>query len=226
MSPTRKEVGPGGANVGAQERYRTISVVMLHLVALELFPVVRPKRKPDVDQFLSNARKGAQRGTIDNMQSKRIAERSFRGKIEGTEKGRVYLVLPFDPEKVWGPKARYHVKGTINGRDVRGALEQSSRGHILPLGPAYRRGAGLHPDDLVAVTLMPDLPQSDSLAPDIVAALGAEPEAARFFDGLASFHLKNYLRWIDATRRSPDVRARRIAELVDLMKAGQKQRLG
>jgi len=71
---------------------------------------------------------------------------------------------------------------------------------------------------------MPDGPESDSLAPDIVAALDAEPEAARFFDGLASFYRKNYLRWINATRRSPDVRAQRIAELVDLMKAGQKQR--
>jgi hypothetical protein len=160
------------------------------------------------------------------MQSKRTAERSFRGKIEGTEKGRVYLVLPFDPGKEWGPKARYHVRGTINGRDVRGALEQSSKGHLLPLGPAYRRGAGLHPDDLVSVTLMPDGPQSESLAPDIVAALAAEPEAARFFDGLASFYRKNYLRWIDATKRSPDVRVQRIAELVDLLKAGQKQRPG
>ena len=140
------------------------------------------------------------------------------------KKSRVYLVLQFDSERVMGSKARYHVRGTFNGRDVRGALEQSSKGHLLPLGPAYRRGAGLHLDDLVAVTLMPDGPQSDSVAPDIAAALGDEPEAARFFDGLASFYRKNYLRWINATRRSPDVRAQRIAELVDLMKAGQKQR--
>jgi uncharacterized protein YdeI (YjbR/CyaY-like superfamily) len=59
-----------------------------------------------------------------------------------------------------------------------------------------------------------------------MAALGAEPEAARFFDGLASFYRKNYLRWIDATRRSPENRAHRIEELVELMKAGQKQRPG
>ena len=51
-----------------------------------------------------------------------------------------------------------------------------------------------------------------------------EPEAARFFDGLATFYRKNYLRWIDATRRSPEVRAQRIAELVVLMKAGRKER--
>jgi len=160
------------------------------------------------------------------MQSKRTAEKSFRCKLEGTEKGRVYLVLPFDPEKAWGPKARYHIRGTINGRDVRGALEPFSKGYFLPLGPAYRREAGLHPGDLVTAKLVPDGPQSETLAPDIVAALDAEPGAARFFDGLATFYRKNYLRWIDATKRSPEVRAQRIAELVELMKAGKKERPG
>ncbi len=157
------------------------------------------------------------------MQSKDGAQRSFRAKIEGTENGRAYLVLPFDPERSWGLKARYHIRGTINGRDVRGALEQFSRGYLLPLGPAYRRGADLHPGDLVNVMLAPEGPQAGTLAPDIAAALDAEPEAGRFFDGLATFYRKNYLRWIDATKRSPEVRAQRIAELVALMKAGQKE---
>ncbi|MCU1237664.1 MAG: hypothetical protein JWP63_5631 [Candidatus Solibacter sp.] len=158
------------------------------------------------------------------MQSKMVAERSFQAKIEGTEKGRAYVVLPFDPGRSWGLKTRYHVRGTINGRGVRGALEQFSRGYLLPLGPAYRRGAGLHPGDLVDVTLAPEGPQGGALAPDIAAALGAEPEAVKFFDGLATFYRKNYLRWIDATKRTPEVRAQRIAELVALMKAGQKER--
>jgi hypothetical protein len=158
------------------------------------------------------------------MQSKPAAERSFRAKLEGAEKGRVYVVLPFDPEKAWGLKARYHVRGTIDGRGVRGALEKFGRGYFLPLGPAYRRGAGLRLGDLVTVMLMPEGPQSEVLASDIVAALAAEPEGARFFDGLATFYRKNYLRWINATKRSPAARAQRISELVVLMKAGQKER--
>jgi len=71
---------------------------------------------------------------------------------------------------------------------------------------------------------MPEGPQSAALAADIVAALEAEPDAARFFDGLATFYRKNYLRWIDATKRSPELRAQRIAELIQLMKAGKKER--
>ncbi len=161
---------------------------------------------------------------IYDMQSKHTPERSFQAILEGTEKGRVYVVLPFDPEKVWGLRARYHVRGAINGWPVRGALEQFSKGYFLPLGPACRRGADVQLGDSLTVALMPEGPQSETVASDIVAALAAAPDAARFFDGLATFYRKNYLRWIDATKRSPDLRAQRIAEFVELMKAGKKAR--
>jgi hypothetical protein len=155
---------------------------------------------------------------------KHTLERSFQARLEGSEKGRVYVALPFDAEKVWGLRPRYHVRGTINGVGVRGALEQSNQGRFLPLGPAWRRGAGLQLGDPVTVTLMPEGPRSEALAADIAGALAAEPDAAQFFDGLATFYRKNYLRWIDATKRSPELRAQRIAELVELMKAGKKAR--
>jgi hypothetical protein len=45
-----------------------------------------------------------------------------------------------------------------------------------------------------------------------------------FFDTLAQFYRKAYLRWIDATARRPDLRAARIAEVADLLAAGIKQR--
>jgi bacteriocin resistance YdeI/OmpD-like protein len=71
---------------------------------------------------------------------------------------------------------------------VRCALGEFSKGYFLPLGPAYRREAGLRLGDL------------------------------------ATLYRKNYLRWIDAARRSPDVRAQRIARFIELMKAGKKER--
>jgi hypothetical protein len=151
-------------------------------------------------------------------------EQSFRARLEGSEKGRVYVVVLFDPRKVWGERDRYHIRGTINGRVVRGALQKFAKGYFLPLGPAWRRDAGFQLGAEVDVTLTLEGPQSDALAPDISAALAADPAAKRFFDGLASFYRKNYLRWIDATKRSPETRAQRIAELVRLMKGGVKQR--
>ena len=47
-------------------------------------------------------------------------------------------------------------------------------------------------------------------------------QAGEFFDGLAQFYRRGYLRWIEATKRSPDERARRIARTVELLAAGVK----
>jgi hypothetical protein len=151
-------------------------------------------------------------------------EQRFRATIGGSEKGRVFISLPFDPAGVWGARLRYHVRGSINGRDFRGVVEEAGNGHILALGPAWRRHMGLAPGSEVSVVLTIEGPQRDALAPDIAAALDAEPEAAEFFDSIAQFYRKGYLRWIDATKRSPEIRAQRIAAFVKLLKAKQKER--
>jgi hypothetical protein len=119
---------------------------------------------------------------------------------------------------------RYDVSGTINGMKLRGRLEQSGRGYFLPLGPAWRRDTRLKPGDAVSVVLMEERPPRGNLAFDVAAALDAEPEAGSFWDALAGFYRNGYLRWIDATKRRPEVRAARISELVGLLKAGYKQR--
>jgi hypothetical protein len=151
-------------------------------------------------------------------------ERRFRGAIAGTGKGRAFIPLPFDPDEAWGSKTRHHVTGTIDGEEVRGPLDRSAVGFFLPLGPAWLATRRLRPGDQVDVTLAPEGPQRQGLAADIAGALEADPEAAERFDALATFYRKNFLRWIDATKRSPDVRRQRIAEMIELVKTGHKQR--
>ena len=75
-----------------------------------------------------------------------------------------------------------------------------------------------------AVAVWPEGQQPDALAPDIVAALTARPRARAAFEAQATFYRKGWLRWIDATRRRPDVRAERIAEMLDLLEAGHRER--
>jgi uncharacterized protein YdeI (YjbR/CyaY-like superfamily) len=88
----------------------------------------------------------------------------------------------------------------------------------------WLRDADVAAGDDVLVELAPEGPQRGDLADDISAALEANPAAAAFFDTLAQFYRKAYLRWIDETTRRPDLRAARIAEVVDLLAAGIKQR--
>ena len=59
---------------------------------------------------------------------------------------------------------------------------------------------------------------------DGVAAFESSPEAAAFFAGLATFYRKGYLRWIDGASRRPELRARRVRELIVYLEEGRKQR--
>jgi uncharacterized protein YdeI (YjbR/CyaY-like superfamily) len=73
------------------------------------------------------------------------------------------------------------------------------------------------------VALAPEGPQADTLAADILAALESEPEARAFFESLATFYRNAYVRWIESAKRS-ETRSARIAEMLNLLKAGKKQR--
>ncbi|MCS6858843.1 MAG: YdeI/OmpD-associated family protein [Abditibacteriales bacterium] len=136
---------------------------------------------------------------------------------------RTYVVIPFNPHEVWGAKQRHYVTGSINGRPIRGLLDSEATQFFLPLGAAWRRDNGVEVGAKVEVVLAPEGPQADALAPDIVVALDAEPQAKAFFDSLATFYRKNYVRWVESAKR-PATRQKRIAEMVQLLKAGKKQR--
>ena len=58
----------------------------------------------------------------------------------------------------------------------------------------------------------------------IKAIFGYDARTEAFFDGLAQFYRRAFLRWIDGTKRRPEERARRIAEMVALLERGEKQR--
>ena len=156
--------------------------------------------------------------TMSIMRSQR-----FDAHIAAGPGGRGVIEVPFDPDEAWSAKARHPVNGTINGRWVRGTIARGGSGWALAVTPRWLRDTGVAAGDDVIVELGPEGPQRSDLAPDISAALEASPAAA-FFDTLAQFYRKAYLRWIDATARRPDLRAARIAEVADLLAAGIKQR--
>ena len=153
-----------------------------------------------------------------------MGPQEFRAVVAADPAGRAVIAVPFDPDETWGAKAGHPVGGTIDGRRVRGRLSPSGGGWVLTVTPMWLRDTGVAIGDDVTVELAPEGPQRGDLADDIAAALAANPAAGAFFDTLAQFYRQAYLRWIDATTRRPDVRAARIAEVVDLLAAEIKQR--
>ncbi len=148
----------------------------------------------------------------------------FGARVTAGVRSGAVIAVPFDPDQVWGARADHPVNGTVNGRWVRGRVARGSSGWAFTLTPMWLRDTGVAVGDEVSVELAPEGPQRGDLASDIAAALAANPAAAAFFDTLAQFYRKAYLRWIDGTKRRPDLRTARIAEVVDLLAAGVKQR--
>jgi hypothetical protein len=138
--------------------------------------------------------------------------------------GKPLVPVPFDPDLVWGIKQRHHVAGTVDGARVRSVLQRAGDGFGFTLGPKSPSARAVAIGTEVTVEIAPEGPQRDDLADDVAAALAADPDAGAFFDSLAQFYRRAYLRWIDATKRRPEHRAARIAEVVKLLKAGIKAR--
>ena len=136
---------------------------------------------------------------------------------------RTFIPIPFNPNEVWGVKQRHYITGTVNGHGVRGSPGSDGTQYFLPLGAAWRRGCGLEAGANVEVVLAPEGPQSESLSPDIYAALKAEPQAQAFFESLATFYRNTYIKWIESAKR-PETRSTRIQEMIELLKAGKKQK--
>jgi hypothetical protein len=152
-----------------------------------------------------------------------VAKKTFTGLVVEGEKGAAHIALPFDPDAAWGAKPRHRVSGTVDGQKIRAIIEMDAE-PALRFTPMWRRDAGIETGVKVRVELWPEGPQQSDLAPDFLAALQAEPRALAFFDDLAQFYRKGYLAWIDATKKKPDERVRRIKETVKLLKAGVKER--
>lgn len=148
----------------------------------------------------------------------------FTATVRVDRQGRTHVPVPFDPDEVWSPKPRHHVAGSLAGCGLRGVIDEADGDRVVVLGPAWNRGHGPADGDAVDVVLTPEGPQRGDLAADVAAALDASPTAGAFFDSLAQFYRNAYLRWIDATKRRPDQRPVRIAEMIRLLEKGEKQR--
>jgi hypothetical protein len=136
---------------------------------------------------------------------------------------RTFIPISFNPNEVWGVKQRHHITGTVNGYGVRGSLGSDGTQYFLPLGAAWRRNCSLDAGSSVEVALSPEGPQSEGLSPDVSGALEAEPQARAFFESLATFYRNTYIKWIESAKR-PETRTARIKEMIELLKAGKKQK--
>jgi hypothetical protein len=151
-----------------------------------------------------------------------MAKKRFTAEVEERADGTAIVTLPFSPDALWGKKPRHRVSGTVDGQKIRAIIAGGES--VLILTRMWRRDCGVTVGKRATIELWPEGPQQADLGEDFLCALKKAPKALAFFDDLAQFYRKGYVRWIDATKRKPQERARRIKEVVKLLNAGVKER--
>lgn len=140
---------------------------------------------------------------------------TFQGTVTSVA-DRAVIVLPFNPDMIWGPRGHHPVTGTIGGQPWRGTLARMDGAFAVSV-------EGLSPGATVEVVLAAEDPTAENVAPDVAAALAADPEARAFFEDLAGYYRRNFIRGIEGAKR-PETRAARIAEMMALLREGKREK--
>lgn len=116
-----------------------------------------------------------------------------------------------------GPQGRPPVAITINGHSWRSRVAAMRGQHLIGISAANRQAAGIAEGDTIEIDVtLDDAPREVDLPTDLAAALKRSKPAQAAFDKLA-FGLKaKHVRSIEEAK-TPEVRARRIAKLVETL---------
>jgi hypothetical protein len=116
---------------------------------------------------------------------------------------------------------RFPVVATVNGHSWHSTVVRMGGEFLLGLSKATRAQAQAQAGDTIDVELRLDTEEREVEVPEALArALDADPAARAKFDALAYTHRKEYARWVAEAKRD-DTRERRIAQAVQLIRAGR-----
>jgi Bacteriocin-protection, YdeI or OmpD-Associated/Domain of unknown function (DUF1905) len=118
---------------------------------------------------------------------------------------------------------RFPVVATVNGYTWRTSVARMGGEFVLGLNREVRDGAGVQAGDEAEVTIeLDEAPREVEVPADLAAALAADPQAAASFGRMAFTHRKEYARWIAEAKRD-DTRQRRLAQAVEMIRAGKSR---
>ena len=129
--------------------------------------------------------------------------------------------VPDDVVASLGGGKRPPVQVTVNGYAYRSTVGVMGGAFMIPLSAEHRTAAGLAAGDDIDVVLEPDTAPREVVVPDdFAAALAAEPDARRFFDGLSYSNKRRFVLSIDGAK-TPATRQRRIDKSVTSLREGR-----
>ena len=150
-----------------------------------------------------------------------MRRQTYTATIGAGPRGGRLIPVPFDPDAAWGAKDRHYVTGSVAGMPVRGTVAAVDGGRAIQVGPSWCQDPRVAPGQVVEVILEPEGPQFDELPEELAVALGADPDARRRFESLATFYRKGFVDPI-ASAKGADTRARRATQVVEALRAGRQ----
>ena len=131
-----------------------------------------------------------------------MAERlTFKSKMEAARGGGAVAEIPDDVTKALGGLKQMRVFGTVNGVEYRSSTMPYRGAFYLGVHKATREAAGVEIGDPIEVVITrDDSPRVLELAPELEAALAADPVLRERFDALSFSRRRAPRGW---RRRSP-----------------------
>ena len=127
--------------------------------------------------------------------------------------------VPFDLKTAFG-RARSPVRVTIRGHTWRTTPGVYDGVGLIVVNRAVKAATGIDAGDRVRVDIELDTePRTVVVPDDLRAALADAPAARAAFGKLSYSHQREYVQWIDESKRA-DTRARRVAGTVQRVASG------
>jgi hypothetical protein len=145
----------------------------------------------------------------------------FRTTILQSGKTATGIRVPDEVIDALGSGKRPAVTVTINGFTYRSSVAVMGGDYMVGVNADNRVGAGVAGGDVVDVDIELDTATREVTVPaDLAAALDAEPDARRTYDGL-SYSNKSWHVLQVVGAKTDETRQRRIARSVDALRAGR-----
>jgi hypothetical protein len=145
----------------------------------------------------------------------------FRATIEQGGKTATGIQVPAEVVDALGAGKRPAVTVTINGYTYRSTVAVLGGRYMVGVSAEHRAGAGVAGGDEVEVDVDLDTaPREVDVPADFAAALAAEPEARRTFDGLSYSNRSWHVLQVEGAK-TDETRQRRIMKSVDSLKQGR-----
>ena len=145
----------------------------------------------------------------------------FRTTILETGKTAAGIQVPEEIVTALGSGKRPKVNVTINGYTYRSSVAPMGGVYMIGVSNAVRRAAGVAGGDEVDVDGELDTaPLAVTVPADFAAAIDAEPDARRTFDGLSYSNKSWHVLQVDGAK-TDETRQRRIAKSVEALREGR-----